>query len=94
MASKFQLKRTTVSTRTPNTTNSANGAFIDVGELAINVTDSKLFSSNGTVQFEVGANLSNMQVTGTATLNNISFSDGSTQTTAPVDPIVYAIALG
>lgn len=63
MANKFQIKRTTVSGRTPNTTNSGNTAYIDAGELAINLTDGKLFSSNGTVSFEIGANLTNLTVT-------------------------------
>lgn len=63
MANKFQIKRTTVSGRTPNTTNSGNTAYIDAGELAINLTDGKLFSSNGTSSFEIGANLTNLTVT-------------------------------
>ena len=71
MANKFQLKRTAVSSRTPNTTNSANNRYIDVGELALNTTDGKLFSSNGTVYFEIGANLQNLTVTSNTTLNSL-----------------------
>lgn len=71
MANKFQLKRTTVSGRTPNTTNSGNSAYIDIGELALNLTDRKLFSSNGSSSFEVGSNLSNISVSGNATLYSI-----------------------
>ena len=59
---KIQLKRTTISGRTPNTTNSGNTAFIDAGELAVNLTDQKVYSSNGTVSFEVGANLASLRV--------------------------------
>lgn len=100
--SKFQLKRTSVTGRTPNTTSSGNTAYIDTAELALNITDGKLFSSNGTISFEVGANLSSLSVTGNTTVvgtvnlsaNGIKFSDNSTITTAPADPIVYAIALG
>lgn len=69
MSNKFQIKRTSVSTRTPNTTNSANASFIDAGELAINMPDGKLFSSNGSALFEVGANLINLNVTSNATLH-------------------------
>ena len=65
MANKIQVKRTTITGRTPNTTNSGNTHFIDTGELALNLTDGKMFSSNGTVYFEVGANLANQTVTGT-----------------------------
>lgn len=102
MANKFQIKRTAVTGRTPNTTNSANGGYIDTGELALNLTDGKMFSSNGTISFEVGANLSSLSVTGNTSVvgtvnlsaNGIKFSDNTTMTTAPGDPLVYAIALG
>jgi len=70
MANKFQVKRTTVSGRTPNTTNSGNTHFIDTGELALNLTDGKMFSSNGTVYFEVGANLQNISITSNATFGS------------------------
>jgi hypothetical protein len=59
---KFQLKRTSITGRTPNTTISSNASYIDAGELAINLTDRKLFSSNGTVSFEVGSNVSTLTV--------------------------------
>lgn len=72
MSNKFQLKRTSVSGRTPNTTNSSNTSFIDAGELAVNLADRKLFSSNGVAAFEVGSNLSSLSVTGTTTLSAIS----------------------
>jgi hypothetical protein len=71
MANKFQVKRTTVSGRTPNTTSSGNSRFIDTGELALNLPDGKLFSSNGSVYFEVGANLINSNITGNLTVNAI-----------------------
>jgi len=70
MANKFQVKRTTVSGRTPNTTNSGNTHFIDTGELALNLTDGKMFSSNGSVYFEVGANLQNIAITSNATFGS------------------------
>ena len=89
MANKFQVKRTTVSTRTPNTTNAANTQYIDAGELALNLADKKLFSSNGSVSFEVGSNLTNLsvqsavitanlEVTDTATINTNSITIGNT----------------
>lgn len=71
MANKIQIKRTAVSSRTPNTTNSSNNRYIDTGELALNITDGKLFSSNGTVYFEVGANLQNLFVTSNASLTAV-----------------------
>ena len=36
---KLQIKRTTVSGRTPNTTNSGNSQYISTGELALNLAD-------------------------------------------------------
>lgn len=105
MANKLQIKRTSVTGRTPNTTNAANSHFIDTGELALNLTDGKLFSSNGSAYFEVGSNLSNLSVSSNTSIgdtlvlsaNGIKFSDNTTMTTAPgagTDAIVYAIALG
>ena len=60
----IQVKRTDVSGRTPNTTNSANLQYIEAGELALNMADKRLFSSNGSVLIEVGANLTSLNVTG------------------------------
>ena len=62
MANKFQIKRTSVSGRTPNTTNVSNTSYIDAGELAVNLVDHKLFTSNGSAYFEVGSNLSTLTV--------------------------------
>lgn len=62
MANKFQIKRTSVTGRTPNTTNVSNTSYIDAGELAVNLTDRKLFTSNGSAYFEVGSNLSTLSV--------------------------------
>ena len=70
MANKFQVKRTAVSGRTPNTTNSGNTHFIDTGELALNLTDGKMFSSNGTASFEIGANLQNISINSNATFGS------------------------
>lgn len=71
MANKFQVKRTTVSGRTPNTTNSSNSRYIDTGELALNVPDGKLYSSNGTGYFEIGANLQNLSVAANTVINKL-----------------------
>jgi hypothetical protein len=70
-SNKIQIKRTSITGRTPNTTSSGNGSFIDTGELALNLTDGKMFSSNGSVFFEVGANLSNLNVTSNASISKI-----------------------
>ena len=64
MATSLQHKRTTVSGRTPNTTSSGNTSYILPGELAVNLTDQKVYSSNGSTSFEVGANVSSLSVAG------------------------------
>jgi hypothetical protein len=61
----FQLRRNSVSGTRPTTTTVAPG------ELAINTTDGILFSANSTVIFEIGANNTNVRVTGNATINSI-----------------------
>jgi hypothetical protein len=53
---RFQLKRSTVSGVSPTTGDIASG------ELGINVVDKKLFSTNGSVVFELGSNLSSIAV--------------------------------
>lgn len=62
---RFQHKRSTISGVSPTTSD------ITTAELAINVADRKLFTSNGTSVFELGSNLVNLSVTGNATINAI-----------------------
>jgi hypothetical protein len=62
-----QIKRTSVSGRAANDTTLTN-----VGELGLNLPDGIMYSTNGTVIFEIGANNTNSQVTGTFTVKAIS----------------------
>jgi hypothetical protein len=69
MATKFQVKRTSTAGRLPNTTNSSNSSFIDAGELAINLTDGVMYSSDGSNLIVIGknqlvANIVNLGITG------------------------------
>lgn len=80
MANKIVIKRTTTSGLLPNTTNSANTSYIAGGELAINLTDKKLLSSNGSTTFEIGANLSSISVGGVAALGNTTVTGFITAT--------------
>ena len=78
MPNRFQIKRTTTSGLLPNVSNSSNTSYIAAGELAINLTDRKLLSSNGSATFEIGANLATI-VVGTAftqTSGNANFDSG------------------
>ena len=70
MANKFQVKRTTTSGRTPNTTNVANTMYIDTGELALNLADGKMFTSNGSALVEFGTGTPVYDSTGTLITNS------------------------
>lgn len=67
----IQMFRTTVSGRTPNTTNSSNTQYINIGQLALNLPDNKLFSSDGTNLFEIGSNNINKNVTNSFSFNSL-----------------------
>jgi len=61
----IQIKRTSVSGRAANSTTLTNA-----GELALNMADGILYSTNGTAVFEVGANNTNARITGSLNLDN------------------------
>ncbi len=63
---RIQIKRTSVSGRAANTTTLTNA-----GELALNMTDGIMYSTNGSVVFEIGANTTNSKVTGNLTVGEI-----------------------
>lgn len=66
MASNLiQIKRTSVAGRAANTTTLPNP-----GELALNMADGILYSGNGSVVFEIGANNTNARVTNQLSVNN------------------------
>jgi cytoskeletal protein CcmA (bactofilin family) len=68
---KIQIKRTSVSGRTPNTTNSGNGQYIDSGEFALNLADGILYSSNGGL-IAIGANNVDVSVSNSINIGNSS----------------------
>ena len=68
MANPIQIKRTSVSGRAANTTTLTNP-----GELAINMTDGIMYSTNGSVVFEVGAKLTSLAIDGGATINSTGY---------------------
>lgn len=67
MATKFKVKRSLISGVTPTTLD------IDVGELAVNLADKKVYSSNGSGVFELGSNVSNLAVSGNLVFGNGGF---------------------
>ena len=62
----IQIKRTAVSGRAANTTTLPNP-----GELALNMADGILYSGNGSVVFEIGANNTNVNVSGNLTVKSV-----------------------
>jgi hypothetical protein len=71
VASTIKIKRSGVSGKQPNT------ASLSVGELAINYKDQKLYSSNGTSVFEIGASSGSSGLVSitTATVKNLTQND-------------------
>lgn len=67
-----QVKRTSTTGRTPNTTGSyaTNSQYIAAGELALNMTDGILYSSDGTNLIEIGANNTTQRITNALVLDN------------------------
>ena len=80
---RFQVKRTSVSGRLPNTTSSGNSSYIAAGELALNLTDGILYSSNGSTIIPIGANNVNVNVSGNLTVNSI-VANGSVGTNGQI----------
>jgi hypothetical protein len=80
-----QVKRTSTSGRTPNTTGSyaTNSQYISAGELALNMADGILYSSNGSAVIEIGANNTNVRVSGNLTVNAI-IANGSLGTAGQI----------
>ena len=66
----IQLKRSSVAGKQPNTSTLA------IGELALNLTDRKLYSSDGTNIFETGANLTTLSVSTNTSVNNVIITGG------------------
>jgi hypothetical protein len=73
----FQLRRSSVAGKLPNT------STLSTGELAINLTDQKIYSSDGTNIFEPAANVSTLYVGNSsvyATINSTIYSATSNNT--------------
>jgi hypothetical protein len=74
----IKIKRTSVTGRAANTTTLTNP-----GELGLNMTDRIMYSTNGSVVFEIGANNTNVNVSNTLTVKTIS-ANGSNGTAGQV----------
>jgi hypothetical protein len=65
VASTIKIKRSSVAGKVPTTSD------IATGELALNTKDQKLYSSNGTVVFPIGAKQTNLIVSGNTSITNL-----------------------
>lgn len=69
MASVVKIKRSSVQGKAPTTSD------LETGEIALNLRDKKLFSSDGSAVFEVGSNVHSISVgTGGLSIGNGAFS--------------------
>jgi len=66
MASTIRIKRSSVAGKSPNTSN------LSTGELALNLADKKIYSSNGTAVFEIGSDSFSNKKTFTVTNSGAS----------------------
>ncbi len=80
----FKLRRSSVAGKVPNTSS------LSIGELAINLSDRKLYSSDGSQIFETGANLTNLNVSSNATINVLSVTSNSTVNNVIITGAIYA----
>ena len=78
MASIVKIKRSSVQGKAPTTGN------LETGELALNLRDQKLFSSNGTVVFEVGSNVHSIH-TGQVHFSNTGIISSNSDLTILLD---------
>lgn len=84
----FKLRRSSVAGKLPNT------STLSIGELAINLTDRKLFSSDGTNIFETGSNLTSLSVFSDITVGNSAVNTTINSTALSVKSIVANGSVG
>ena len=84
----FKLRRSSVSGKSPNT------STLSIGELAINLTDRKLYSSDGTNIFETGSNLTSLAVFSSIVIGNstVNTTVNSTAFSGTSNAATYVIA--
>ena len=68
---RIVVKRTSTAGRTPNTTNAGNLQYIAAGELALNMTDKTVFTSDGTNLIYVGSNVITLYAATSANIASI-----------------------
>jgi hypothetical protein len=69
---RFQIKRTYVTGRLPNTTDPSNSQYIAAGEFAMNMVDKQLYTSNGSNLITIGSTGSRLEVSESIRIGDIS----------------------
>jgi hypothetical protein len=87
----MQIFRTSVAGRQPNTTVSTNSQYIAAGQLALNMSDQILYTSNGSTLIVVGANLPYLAVSGTSYLSGVVTIGANTLVTGTVNSSSFTI---
>ena len=84
----FKLRRSSVSGKVPNT------STLSIGELALNLTDQKLFSSDGSNIFELGSNLTTQFVYSFVSVGNSSVNTVINSSSINVQTIIANGSIG
>ena len=84
----FKLRRSSVAGKVPNT------STLSIGELGLNLTDQKIFSSDGSSVFELGANLTTQYVYSTLSVGNSSVNTVINSTSINVKSIIANGSVG
>lgn len=77
----IQVKRSSVSGRVPNATDSSNTQYIAPGELALNMADNLLYSSNGSNVFVIGSSSPTITTQQVQVSGAINIGDGTSNLT-------------
>lgn len=72
MANRFQIKRTYVTGRLPNTTDPSNSQYIAAGEFAMNMVDRALYTSNGSTLITIGSTGSSLELSDSIRIGDIA----------------------
>jgi hypothetical protein len=87
---RFVVKRSSVGGKTPNTADPANSSYIAAGELALNMTDKILYTSDGSELITIGATQTTIKATTVQLTDNITIGDISTSELVVNSTAVFA----
>lgn len=87
---KIVVKRSSTAGKTPNTSDPSNTSYIAAGELALNMTDKVLYTSDGSSLIAVGATQTTIQASTVALTDNITIGNISTSQLVVNSTAVFA----